>query len=53
MNKTFNKNFTEDAEALDTSECPSNNKGSLNEQLTAIVIKFQDYPSIMKIKSII
>ena len=46
--KTFNKHFTETVETLNTFGCPSNYEDLLNEQLTAVIIKFQNHPSIMK-----
>ena len=49
--KTFNKHFAETVETLNTFEWPSNNTDLLNDQLTAIIKKFQNYPSIMKLKS--
>ena len=36
---------------VNTSEWPSNNTDLLNDQLTAIIKKFQNHPSIMKLKS--
>ena len=47
----FNKHFAEIAETLNTFEWSSNNTDLLNDQLTAIIIKFQNHPSIMKLKS--
>ena len=49
--KTFDKHFAETLEILYTFEWLSNKKDLLNDQLTAIIIKFQNHPSIMKIKS--
>ena len=49
--KTFNKHFGETAETLNTFEWPSNNTDLLNDQLTAIIKKFQNHPSIKKLKS--
>ena len=36
--KTFNKNFAENVQTLNTFEWPSNNSDLLNDQLTAIII---------------
>ena len=47
----MNKHFAETLETLNTFEWPSNNTDLLNYQLTAIIIKFQNHPSIMKLKS--
>ena len=49
--KTFNKHFAETVETLNTFEWPSNNTDLLNDQLTAIIKKFQNHPSIKKLKS--
>ena len=49
--KTFNKHFAETVETLSTFEWPSNNKDLLNDQLTAIIKKFRNHPSIIKLKS--
>ena len=48
--RPLNKHFTETLETLNTFEWPSNNTGLLNE-LTAIIKKFQNHPSVMKSKS--
>ena len=49
--KTFNKHSVETVETLNTFKWPSNNTDLLNDQLTAIIKKFQNHPSIMKLKS--
>ena len=49
--KTFNKHFAETLETLNTFEWPSNNTDLLNDQLTAIIKKFRNHPSIIKLKS--
>ena len=49
--KTFNKHFAETVEILNTFEWPSNNTDLLNDQLTAIIKKFRNHPSIIKLKS--
>ena len=49
--KTFNKHFAEIVEALNPFELPSNNTYLLNDQLTVIIKKFQNHPSIMELKS--
>ena len=49
--KPCNKHFVETVEKLNTSEWPSINTDLLNDQLTAIIKKFQNHPSIMKLKS--
>ena len=49
--KTFDKHFAETVKTLNTFEWSSNNTDLLNDQLTTIVIKFQNHPSIMKLKS--
>ena len=50
--KTFNKHFTEIVETLNIFEWPSNNTDLLNDQRTAAIIKkFQNNPSILKLKS--
>ena len=49
--KTFNKHFAETVETLNTFEWPSNNTDLLNDQLTAIIKKFRNHPSIIKLKS--
>ena len=49
--QTFSKHFAETVERLNTFEWPSNNTDLLNDQLTAIIKKFQNHPSIMKLKS--
>ena len=49
--KTFNKHFAETVETLNTFEGPSNNTDLLNDQLTDIIKRFQNHPSIMKLKS--
>ena len=49
--KTFNKHFAETVETLSTFEWPSNNTDLLNDQLTAIIKKFRNHPSIIKLKS--
>ena len=48
---TFNKHFAETVETLNTFQWPSNNADLLNDQLTAIIKKFQNHQSIMKLKS--
>ena len=49
--KTFNKHFAETVETLNTFDWPSNNTDLLNNQLTAIIKKFQNHPSGIKLKS--
>ena len=49
--KTFYKHFVETVETLNTFEWPSNNTDVLNDQLTAIIKKFRNHPSIIKLKS--
>ena len=49
--KTFNKHFAENVETLNTFEWASNNTDLLNDQLTAIIKKFRNNPSIIKLKS--
>ena len=49
--KTFNKHFTRTVETLNTFEWPSNKTYLLNNQLTAIIKKFQNHPSVIKLKS--
>ena len=49
--KTFNKHFAETVETLNNFEWPSNNTDLLNNQLTAIIKKFQSHRSIKKLKS--
>ena len=49
--KTFNKHFAETVQTSDTFEWPSKNTNLLNDQLTAIIKKFQNHQSIMKLKS--
>ena len=49
--KTFNKHFAETVETLNTFEWPSNNTELLNDQVTAIIKKFQNHPSIKKLNS--
>ena len=49
--KRVNKHFAETVETLNIFELPSNNTDLLNDQLTAIIINFQNHPSIMKLKS--
>ena len=49
--KTFNKHFAETVETLSTFQWPSNNTDLLNDQLTAIIKKFRNHPSIIKLKS--
>ena len=49
--KTFNKHFAETVETLNTFEWPSNNTDLSNDQLTAIIKKFRNHPSIIKLKS--
>ena len=49
--KTFNKHFVETVETLNTFEWPSNNTDLLNDQLTTIIKKFRNRPSIVKLKS--
>ena len=48
IKKTFNKHFTETEEILNTFEWPSNNTDLLNDQLTVIIKKFRNHPSIIK-----
>ena len=51
--KTLNNHFSETVEKLNTFEWPSNEKyeNMHNEKLTTIIKKFENHPSIMKIKS--
>ena len=49
--KTFNKHFAETVETLNTFAWPSNNTDLLNDQLTAIIKKCRNHPSIIKLKS--
>ena len=49
--KTFNEHFAETKETLNTFKQPSNSTDLLNCQITAIIKKFQNHPSIMKLKS--
>ena len=49
--KTFNKHFAETVETLNIFEWSSNNKDLSNDKITGLIIKFQNYPNIMKIKS--
>ena len=49
--KTFNKQFAETAEELNTFEWPSNNEDLTEETLTKITKKFKKHPSIVKIKN--
>ena len=48
---TFNKHFSETVKNLNTFEWPTNDENIYNENLTAIIKKFENHPSIMKIKS--
>ena len=49
--KTFNKHFAETEETLNTFEWLSNNTDLLNDQLIAIIKKFRNHPSIIKLKN--
>ena len=51
--KILNNHFSETVEKLNTFEWPSNEKyeNMHNEKLTTIIKKFENHPSIMKIKS--
>ena len=51
--KTFNNHFSEIVEKLNTFKWPSNEtyENMYNEKLTNIIKKFDNHPSIMKIKS--
>ena len=51
--KTLNNHFSETVKKLNTFEWPSNEKyeNIHNEKLTTIIKKFENHPSIMKIKS--
>ena len=51
--KTFNNHFSEIVEKLNTFKWPSNEtyENMHNEKLTNIIKKFDNHPSIMKIKS--
>ena len=51
--KTFNNHFSETVEKLNTFKWPFNEKyeNIHNEKLTTIIKKFENHPSIMKIKS--
>ena len=49
--KTFNEHFTETKDSLNTFKQSSNSTDLLNCQITAIIKKFQNHPSIMKLKS--
>ena len=49
--KTFNKNFAETVEKLNTLEWRSNNEDLTEETLTKTTKKFKNYPSIVKIKN--
>ena len=51
LTKTFNKDFAETVETLNTFEWPQNNTDLLNNQFTAIIKKFQNQASMMKLKS--
>ena len=46
ISKTFNKHFAETTETLNTFEWLSSNTELLNDQLTVIIKKFQNHPSI-------
>ena len=48
--KTFNKHFAGTVETSNTFEWPPSNTDLLNDQLTAIIKKFQSHPSIKKVK---
>ena len=49
--KAFNKHFGGNVETLNTFQWPSNNTDVLNDQLTAIIKKFRNHTSIIKLKS--
>ena len=49
--KTLNKHFAETVETLNTFGWRLNNTDLLNDQFIAIIKKFQNLPSVMKLKS--
>ena len=49
--KTFNKHFAEVVEKLSTFELPSTYEDLSEETMTKIIKKFENHPSVLKIKS--